>query len=242
LTYPHFTFRLFYFGASNGLLPYKEKEFFVIDEFTSVVDRTVAKVGSFAISKAIRRNKQKMIVLSCHYDIAEWLEPDWILDMRDLTFRRERLRRPEIELSINEIKRDAWTMFSQHHYLSANLSKTSQNYGCIYDNQLVGFAAVMPSMGHKDVRRVHRIVILPDFQGCGIGTAFLNCLGRIYKKKKLKLFITSSHPGIVRGLERNKNWRLSSFWKHGTRPHSGYAKNRTTRTMIPLASFEFVEK
>src|SRR4030042_1872265 len=159
--------------------------------------------------------------------------------MRDLTFRRERLRRPEIRLSINEIKRDSWSMFAQHHYLSSALSRTSHNYGCVYDNQLVGCAAGMPAMGHKDVRRVHRIVILPDFQGCGIGSAFLNGLGKIYGQKKLRLTITSSHPGIVRGLERNRNWRLSNFWRHGTRPQSGYEKNRTTRVMIPLVSFEY---
>jgi len=224
---------------ARAMMEYKDKDFFVIDEFTSVVDRTVAQIGSFAVSKAIRRNKQKMIALSCHYDIAEWLEPDWILDMRDLAFRRERLRRPKIKLSVYEVKRDAWEMFKQHHYLTASLSKTSRNYGCVYNNQLVGFCATMPSMGHKDVRRIHRVVVLPDFQGCGIGTVFLNEVGRLYRERKLRVTITSSHPGIIRGLERNRNWKCTQFWRHGTVPHRGYVKNRTIRTMIPMASFEY---
>jgi ABC-type ATPase with predicted acetyltransferase domain len=50
------------------------------DEFTSVVDRTVAKTASFAISKAVRKLKKKFIAVACHYDILEWLEPDWIYD------------------------------------------------------------------------------------------------------------------------------------------------------------------
>jgi ABC-type ATPase with predicted acetyltransferase domain len=53
----------------------------VIDEFTSVVDRNVAKAASVALSKYIRKNNIKNVVLStCHRDILEWLEPDWVID------------------------------------------------------------------------------------------------------------------------------------------------------------------
>lgn len=55
----------------------------VIDEFTSVVDRQIAKVGAAAFAKAWRKTKGKQIVLlSCHYDIIEWLQPDWVYDTR----------------------------------------------------------------------------------------------------------------------------------------------------------------
>ena len=57
-----------------------EKEFIVFDEFTSVVDRQVAKVASIAIHKAIKRTEKKFIAISCHYDILEWLEPDLVFD------------------------------------------------------------------------------------------------------------------------------------------------------------------
>jgi len=52
----------------------------VFDEFTSVVDRTVAKTSSYAISKAIKKLKKQFVAVSCHKDIVEWLEPDWIYD------------------------------------------------------------------------------------------------------------------------------------------------------------------
>lgn len=55
-----------------------EKNFIVFDEFTSVVDRNVAKVASMAISKAIRKNNKQFVAVSCHYDILEWLQPDWV--------------------------------------------------------------------------------------------------------------------------------------------------------------------
>lgn len=55
----------------------------VIDEFTSVVDRQIAQIGASAFAKSWRRTKGKQIVLlSCHYDIVEWLQPDWVYDTR----------------------------------------------------------------------------------------------------------------------------------------------------------------
>lgn len=58
-----------------------EKDFIVFDEFTSVVDRNVAKISSLAIAKAIRQHKEKkFIAVTCHEDIIEWLNPDWILN------------------------------------------------------------------------------------------------------------------------------------------------------------------
>lgn len=53
----------------------------IIDEFTSVVDRQIAKIGAMAFAKGWRRNKGKRCVLiACHYDIIEWLQPDWVFD------------------------------------------------------------------------------------------------------------------------------------------------------------------
>lgn len=57
-----------------------ENDFFVFDEFTSVVDRQVAQTACIAIEKSIRRNNKQFVAVSCHDDILEWLQPDWVLD------------------------------------------------------------------------------------------------------------------------------------------------------------------
>ena len=57
-----------------------EKDFIVFDEFTSVVDRQVAQTSCIAINKAIKKTSKKFIGVSCHKDIIEWLQPDWIFD------------------------------------------------------------------------------------------------------------------------------------------------------------------
>jgi len=57
-----------------------EKEFIVFDEFTSVVDRQVARTACIAINKAVKGTNKKFIAISCHKDIIEWLQPDWLFD------------------------------------------------------------------------------------------------------------------------------------------------------------------
>lgn len=64
----------------------------VVDEFTSVVDRTVAQTASHAIQKYIRRHNRKFVAVGCHYDVIDWLQPDWILEPATMNFRRRSLR------------------------------------------------------------------------------------------------------------------------------------------------------
>lgn len=55
-------------------------DFVVFDEFTSVVDRQIAQTACIAINKAIKNSNKRFIAVSCHYDILEYLQPDWIFD------------------------------------------------------------------------------------------------------------------------------------------------------------------
>lgn len=57
-----------------------EKDKVCFDEFTSVVDRNVAQTACIAINKAVKKQNKQFIAVSCHYDIIEWLQPDWIFD------------------------------------------------------------------------------------------------------------------------------------------------------------------
>lgn len=78
---------------ARALLEAKEGDLIVFDEFTSVVDRIVARTACIAISKAIRKSDKdiKFIAVTCHHDVAEMLQPDWAFstdDMRPFAFRR----------------------------------------------------------------------------------------------------------------------------------------------------------
>lgn len=61
-------------------------ELIIFDEYTSVVDRNVAKFGSHATQKAIRSLNKKFIAISCHRDVISWLEPDWVYDTDEKRF------------------------------------------------------------------------------------------------------------------------------------------------------------
>lgn len=69
---------------ANAML--SENKLFVFDEFTSVVDRNVAKIGSLAMQKAIRKTDKQFIAVTCHSDVQEWLMPDWIFNTDTMTF------------------------------------------------------------------------------------------------------------------------------------------------------------
>jgi len=62
----------------------------VFDEFTSVVDREIAKVSAYAISKAVRRSKKQFIAVTCHYDVVDWLDPDWVFCTDTMEFSRKK--------------------------------------------------------------------------------------------------------------------------------------------------------
>ena len=61
----------------------------VFDEFTSVIDREIAKIASFAIAKNIRRSEKRFIAVTCHFDVLEWLQPDWIFYTDTMSFEKK---------------------------------------------------------------------------------------------------------------------------------------------------------
>ncbi|HZL37569.1 MAG TPA: ABC transporter ATP-binding protein, partial [Tepidisphaeraceae bacterium] len=100
----------------------------VFDEFTSVVDRTVARIGSAAVARAIRNGRinRRFVAVTCHYDVVPWLQPDWVLDMASGLLARGRLWRPSIRLRIHRAGREAWLLFRRHHYLSGKLHRAAK--------------------------------------------------------------------------------------------------------------------
>jgi ABC-type ATPase with predicted acetyltransferase domain len=85
----------------------------VIDEFTSVVDRQVAQIGSHAVQKHVRKTGKKFVGVTCHYDVIEWLQPDWMLEPATMTFQWRLLRRrPAIAVEVARVGYEAWELFA----------------------------------------------------------------------------------------------------------------------------------
>jgi len=186
------------------------KDLAVVDEFTSVVDRTVAQIGSAAIAKTVRRRNQKFIAVACHYDIAEWLEPDWIYEPHTNRLTAGRLlRRPKIELTVQRVHSSAWQLFRKHHYLNTDLNTASVCFCAFYNGIPVAFIAWLHLLHKvKNMKRIHRVVTLPDYQGVGIGAALQTYTSSMVKALGFRPRITSSHPAVINALARSRDWRM----------------------------------
>lgn len=190
-------------------------EIILVDEFTSVVDRDVAKAMSFALQKYIRKHNKKIIVASCHYDILEWLMPDWSCNPQKeggVLKKHDYLRRgrPQIELQISRTDSSVWNIFKQHHYLTADVNKSCKFFLFEWNGKPVAINAVIsqPSGHFKNGVRESRIVVLPDYQGMGIGSKVSEITAAIYKNSGYKYFTKTIHPAL--GNYRNNNpdkWR-----------------------------------
>jgi len=215
------------------------------DEYTSVVDRNVAKVASAALAKAIKGKNIncRFVAVTCHYDILVWLEPDWVLDTATGTVERRLLRRPNIELEIYKCHYNDWRLFSKHHYLdSKNLSTSSQCYVAMLNGVPVSFCSVMANVGHKGRRRISRIVTLPDFQGIGIGKRLLNFVADKYKQEGFRVSIGTSHPAMVASLRKDARWVLTDIYGSGQNKGSTHKTKGLRKSIVigrMVACFEF---
>lgn len=218
----------------------ESNDLFVMDEFTSVVDRTVAQIGSYAVQKTIRKLNKQFVAVSCHYDIIDWLEPDWVLDVstRKMEIGRSR-RRPEIKLDIKRVHYSAWELFRYYHYLDKNLNKAAYCFCAFWDNRPVAFCAVLHFPHPKSPGwRYHRLVVLPDFQGVGIGSILADYVGSIFASTEKPVRRTLAHPAVIHAANKSKNWKM--IQKPKMRGKSFGMLKGTTATTRLVASFQYV--
>jgi ABC-type molybdenum transport system ATPase subunit/photorepair protein PhrA len=211
----------------------ENKELSVVDEFTSVVDRTVAQIGSAAIAKTVRRRKQRFIAVSCHYDIIDWLEPDWVYKPQTNEFYTGRYlhQRPKISFTVRRVHSSAWEYFRRFHYLDDGLNKSARCFVAYIDNEPAAFCAVL-SFPHATSPgwRFHRLVCLPDYQGVGIGVVFADYVASIFAATGKPIYRNLAHPAVIHACYKSKVWAVTRApsrtanigrtaqqpWKHAT--------------------------
>ena len=186
----------------------------VIDEFTSVVDRVVAKAVSRSLRRFVDRSDiNKIVIASCHRDILEWLQPDWVFDTLDGSYAQGRwLRRPKITITIYRGTTSLWTFFAQHHYLSNEVSKAARCYGAVWEDTLIGFSSSLPlpSGTVKNAYREHRTVILPDYQGLGVGPRLSDAIAQLHIDEGKRYYSRTAHPRLGGYRNESKKWRATS--------------------------------
>ena len=231
------------FRAELARLVLESEDLVVFDEFTSVVDRTVAKASSAAVAKFIRRQNKQFVAVSCHYDIAEWLEPDWIyqVDTGEFRLTRGSLRRPGIELEIFPVHYSAWQIFKGHHYLTANIKAQAKCFLGMWEGEPVSFVAALnfPHPHVKGMYKAHRTVVLPDYQGVGIGNAMSEAVGDLFIEKGHRYTSVTSHPAMIAHRKRSSKWITTRL--PGNTPQKGKKGKLTGQSSNRMtASFEYI--
>ncbi|NMC21146.1 MAG: GNAT family N-acetyltransferase [Thermogutta sp.] len=199
----------------------------VCDEFTSVVDRQAARAIAAGTARRIREGRLpcRFVAVTCHYDVTDWLAPDWVLDMAAKHFARRCLPRPPIRVEIVPCRREAWRAYRRHHYLSGSLPVAARCYLAVWEGEAAGFCATAPMPGRAGVRRISRLVVLPEYQGMGIGGAFLDAVADWTARGGRRVTITAAHPAVISHCRRSPKWATTAVRKLGSRPGGlpGYA-------------------
>lgn len=213
----------------------------VMDEFTSVVDRQVAQIGAHAVQKYIRRSSKRFVAVTCHHDLVEWLQPDWVVDMATRQFTRRLLqRRPPIACVIGRLPRAAWEMFAPYHYLTAQVHAGAKMFGLWANGRLASLAALLwvPVSHGKDagtvIIQVSRLVTLPDWQGLGLAMVLVDALGAEHTLAGKRLRTYPAHPSLISAFTRSKHWRQTK--EAGFRQQAGKQLKVGGR---PCATFEY---
>ena len=195
----------------------------VIDEFTSVIDRQVAKIGSQAFQKAWRRSNPtgKVVLLTPHYDILDWVQPDWVIDTKTKTFERGKPRqRPPIALDIWKVDSSYWRFYKPHYYLDLPMPIAAEYFIGTVDGELACHIAVSPMFQCGGYRGT-RLVTMPEWQGAGVGSRFLNAIGQYCLdgkarcNRKLPMYFHTSHPQLCGYLRHSKKWKQVSAEMYG---------------------------
>jgi GNAT superfamily N-acetyltransferase len=123
-----------------------------------------------------------------------------------------------------------WQMFRQYHYLNGSLGAGVRCYTAVYLGKPIAFIAVACVRMKAKYYRVSRLVVLPDYQGIGIGKRLLNFIAGLYTSQtKMPFYILTSNPQLIRG--DLKNWKIARFG-HASRGRGNTRINNEIRNSL----------
>lgn len=133
------------------------------------------------------------------------------------------------QVTVGSAKKDIWNqVFAAHHYLSASFNSASIMFLAINapDGVLIGMtsALTMPSGTLKSAWREHRTVVLPDYQGLGLGLRLCEWQAEWHLLQGHRFYSRTTHPRIGEARNQSVLWRATgksgktrkSHWSHAS--------------------------
>lgn len=144
---------------------------------------------------------------------------------------------------VRECGREEWAKFRRYHYLSNDISSAAKCFGLYDEQKIVGFIGVLhqPHSVTKNIKRCSRLVILPDYQGIGLGTKFLNLVAESYASKGYVFTIVTTAKNMIMALNRSDKWRMIHYGANSCTSNKSaidYGR-KTIRSNCKCASFKF---
>jgi ABC-type lipoprotein export system ATPase subunit len=225
-----------------------------IDEWTSVVDRTVAKVMSHCVAKYTRKTNKQVVLNSCHYDVIEWLNPDWIIDCNEQKYIDRRAvvgtfeRTDRLRLDIRPVSRETWKSFSKYHYLSERLPGGKIfTYGLFNGATQIGFQCFAAYIiGDQNTFFINRIVIHPDYAGLGMGIKLATETSRDMVRRGYRVKGKYSSVPLYKAMLRHPEWVCTAINKPIKQGKVGRkqekSREKAMRSKTTTYHFDFVGK
>ena len=218
-------------------------EVIAIDEWTSVVDRTVAKVMSYALAKSARRFDKKFVLVSCHSDVIEWLAPDWIIDCNKQSYEDRRSLQQErkelLQFEIRPVSSKTWRYFSRYHYLSQNFpGGTTYSFGLFHESEQIGFICYANYVaGQFEKFHFNRAVIHPDYVGLGLSRHLINSTAEyMVNKYNVQVYGKFSSFPVFKMLSRDRRWVMNGTGLMTNEKTGFKGKNRIKEKQLTKAS------
>ena len=126
--------------------------------------------------------------------------------------------------------------------MNTDLAVAAQCFSMYVDNVEVGFFSALhfPHPKVKNMKKGHRLVILPDYQGLSLGNILSTKVASYYKKQGFRFAITSSIQALIHARKKSKLWALTRKGRVGAGGNtSSSVSKKTTRDRF-TTTFEYI--
>lgn len=100
------------------------------------------------------------------------------------------------------------------------------------NNKKVGFLSIarFPHPMARDIMTIGRLVIVPEFQGFGIGIKFMNEISDLYNNDRVR--ITTSLKPFIESMSKNKNWKCVRFGRVSCSTGKGFQNSKNEKSSV----------
>ena len=127
--------------------------------------------------------------------------------------------------------------------MNTELSAACRCFGVYDGDNIIAFMGVLhqPHGSNKKIKRVSRMVVLPDYQGVGIGYKFLNVIAKLYTDQGFMFTIVTSAKNLIMKLSKAPDWTMYRLGTSDcTSPKSRIDYNRSSaRSLCKTAGFKY---